>query len=145
MARRGKARRGQALSSKEFGWVCLIVEECPFWYFRQSDTVTCQQTSLDRIAHMVQDQATQQYRSLESLSLGQLCELSSHRAQLATFRLVSTTTRSNTRSPCGWYCRVVGARDGSKRQRGSLLLLDSISAGAFFSNWSWWCTSCSEN
>ncbi|KAM9848875.1 phosphatidylinositol 3-kinase regulatory subunit gamma-like [Aulostomus maculatus] len=42
--RRGEARRGRALSNADSGGVCLSVEECQFWYFRQSDSVTCQQT-----------------------------------------------------------------------------------------------------
>lgn len=50
--RRGEARQGRAswvLSSTELRRVCPSVEECPFWYLRQSVSVICQKTS----PHMV--------------------------------------------------------------------------------------------
>lgn len=85
-------RRGEARSPTKQARVWVSVEECPFWYFRQSDSVTCQQTSLDTVSHMVQGEATQRYLPLESLSAGQQCVLNSHKVQIATRRRPQPTS-----------------------------------------------------
>lgn len=148
----GEARRGEARQGEVEHQAALTLAECA-WVLRSVRSGILGSQTVSPVSRLVWTESptwckTKQhkwYLPLESLSVGQQCVLNSHKVQIATYRLAWTDIRSNTGSLCSWFCRVLGAGDGPKRQRGSVSHPDSVPAGPFLPCWSWWCVPCPEN